>query len=300
MAILRVGADHLFQSLGDAVAAASPHDEIVVSGAVEAAACTQVRVPLTFTGAGPGAVILARGLLQGGKGLLCTHADTVIRNIEFRRARALTGNAAGIWHEGGNLSLDNCQFIENQNGLMAAGTLSDAIRVRRCSFVRNGAGCGHTHGIYASRLGSLDVEECSFEDTAVGHHVKSRAGVLRVERSHFAGGAGCTASYAIDVANGGVAFIGRNQFIKGRKAMSRAFISYCPEGRLHRDNSIEVSSNIFINHRRGPVAALVNRASSVAAILHGNAYERVAFGLLGRGRQQARLEAQRTIAMGVL
>lgn len=300
MAVIPVGAGHPFQSLRDAVAAARPHDELVVSGILEETACIQVCVPLTFTGTGPDSVVLVRGLLRDGKGLLCTHADTVVRNIEFRQARTLTGNAAGIWHEGGSLTLEDCRFIENQNGLMIAAAQSAAVRVRRCRFVRNGAGCGHTHGIYASRLGTLSIEECSFEDTAVGHHVKSRAGVLRVERSHFAGGAGCTASYAIDVANGGVAFIGSNQFIKGRNAMSRAFIAYCPEGRTHPENSIEVSSNIFINHRRGPVAALVNRTPSVAAILHGNAYERVAFALLGRGRQKMRQEAQRAIAAGVL
>lgn len=300
MAVIPVGAAHLFQSLRDAVAAARPYDEIAVSGPVEETGCIQVRVPLTFTGTGRDPSILVRGLLRGGKGLLCVHADTVVRNIEFRHARALTGNAAGIWHEGGNLTLEGCRFVENQNGVMIAGTPSDAVRVRRCSFVRNGAGCGHTHGIYASRLGTLGIEECSFEDTAVGHHVKSRARELRVERSRFAGGAACTASYAIDVANGGIAFIGRNQFIKGRNAMSRTFISYCAEGSVHPGNSVEVSSNIFINHRRGPTAALVNRSPSVKAVLLGNAYERVAFGFLGRGRQDARREAQRAIAVGVL
>ena len=300
MAVIPVGVGHPLQSLRDAVAAARPHDEIVVSGTLEEAACIQVRVPLTFTGVGPGSAVLVHGLLRDGKGLLCTHADIVVRNIEFRQARTLTGNAAGIWHEGGNLTVEDCRFIENQNGLMIAGTPSATVRVRRCRFVRNGAGCGHTHGIYGSCLKMLSIEECSFEDTAVGHHVKSRAGVLHVERSHFAGGARCTASYAIDVANGGVAFIGSNQFIKGRNAMSRAFIAYCPEGRTHPDNSIEVSSNIFINHRRGPVAALVNHTTSVPAILRGNAYERVAFALLGRGRHGMRQEAQQAIAVGVL
>lgn len=300
MTVILVGAGHPLQSLQDAVAAARPHDEIVVSGTLEEAACVQVCVPLTFTGTGPGSVILVRGLLRGGKGLLCTHADTVVRNIEFRQARTLTGNAAGIWHEGGSLTLEDCRFIENQNGLMIANTQSAAVCVRRCRFVRNGSGCGHTHGIYASGLGTLSIEECSFEDTAVGHHVKSRASMLRVERSYFVGGPGCTASYAIDVANGGVAFIGSNQFIKGRNAMSRAFIAYCSDGRTHPKNSIEVNSNIFINHRRGPVVAVVNRTTSVAALLRGNAYERVTFALLGRGRQKMRQEAQRAIEKGVL
>ena len=300
MALLPVGHAHRFRSLSDAVVAAEPHDEIVVHGVLEEADCTHVRVPLTFTGAGPDATILVRGLLQGGKGILCTFADTVVRNLEFRQARALSGNAAGIWHEQGNLTLESCRFVENQNGIMAGGAPFDVVQVRRCSFVRNGAGCGHTHGIYVSRLGTLSVEECSFEDTVVGHHVKSRASVLRVERSHFAGSARCTASYAIDIANGGLAAIRRNQFIKGRNAMNRAFICYGPEGLVHPDNAIEVSSNIFINHRRGPVVGLLNRAASVAAVLNGNAYERVAFGLLGRGRQSATQHAQSAIAVGLL
>ena len=300
MALLAVGRTHPFKAVRDAVAAARPYDEIVIDGIVEEADCIQIRIPLTLTGASPDAAILVRGLLHGGKGVLCTHADAMVRKLEFRNARALTGNAAGIWHENGNLTLEKCRFVENQNGVMAACAPHDNVSVSRCSFVRNGAGCGHTHGIYGSRLGTLRIEECHFEDTAVGHHVKSRARVLRVARRHFAGRTGCTASYAIDVANGGLVSIQRNQFIKGRNAMSRAFISYSSEGLTHADNGIEVESNIFINHRRGPVAAVVNRAASVAAVLHGNAYERVAFGLLGRGRQRRKQDAQEAIAVGVV
>ena len=254
--------------------------------------------PLSFVGLGRRPILTLLGHLQAGGGVLTTRSDVSIRNMEFRCARALTGNGAGLWHERGNLDVADCVFSKNQNGLFIAGDENSRARVTNCRFSGNGAGCGHTHGLYFSSGAQLEIDRCIFENTAVGHHVKSRAVRTRVEHSYFSGSPAETTSYAIDVANGGIAWLGHNLFVKGRAAMSRKFIGFATEAPLHRESQLRVVSNIFISHRRTPTVGVVNFAHAVPASLHGNAFEGVTFPLLGRGRSTAQQISSRAIALG--
>ncbi len=298
MAILSVGQQQVYTCLQRAVADAQPHDEIQIFGALDVARPIVTSVPLRVIGIGTRPIVTMRGFSPHGAGLLTTSAATHVSNIEFRQARALTGNGAGIWHLGGDLSVEDCVFARNQNGIMIVGEAEDTARISGCSFVANGAGCGHTHGIYANGRGRLEISHCSFEDTWVGHHVKSRAAGTSVTACYFGGSPRATTSYAIDVANGGVAEITRSQFVKGRGSMSRKFIAFSPEPRRHSEDRLLVAGNIFISHRRDPSIAVVNFAPGVPAVLRQNAYEGWILALLGRGRDTKRQRSSEAIMRG--
>ncbi len=107
-------------------------------------------------------------------------------------------------------------------------------------------------------------------------------------------------SYAVDIPNGGIAIINRNMMVKSRDSMSRKFVCYCSEGNAHSMNKLEVNSNIFINHRRGPSVAVANYSWHTRASLRGNAREGVIFTLAGRGYRSNTREAKTAIGEGVM
>ncbi|MGH7057820.1 MAG: hypothetical protein ACREFZ_08025, partial [Acetobacteraceae bacterium] len=278
-----------FTTLGAAVEAASAGDEIEIAGTIEASDSVFVRVPLTFIGVGPAPAVVARGLLRSGRGILVTESDVTIRNVEFRGARAVTWNGSGIWHDKGNLVLEDCLFIDNQNGVMVVGHESDALHVKGSRFVGNGGGCGHTHGLYITgNIRLAEFELCEFDATRAGHHLKSKARETLVEKCYFCGLPGSTTSCAIDLPAGGNAVISGSLFVKSRESMSARFISYCSEsGRLAKSD-LTVRNNIFISHRRLPSVAVRNYSRAVRAFLEGNAYEKkTIFASRGRGKDVA-------------
>jgi hypothetical protein len=285
------------ESLTVAVSRANPHDEIQIEGLIDLTDSLHIDIPLTFTGLGPNAVITVHRLMRSGKGCFCTNEDTVIKYLTFQGATALTGNGAGVWHERGSLMLENCRFIGNQNGVMVGGS-ADAIGIAGCEFISNGSGCGHTHGVYISAAKTVQVEQCRFHDTNVGHHLKSRAAATTVLRCYFGGSPQGTTSCAIDMANGGFALIAQNQFVKGGQSLSSKFISYCAEGNRLAHAKMSVISNIFISHRGILSVAVANYSYATSVNMVGNAYERVRFGLVGRGKQYGKLNAQVAIATG--
>lgn len=297
MSILNVNSSDCYLDLAHAVAAAHPYDELHIKGVVTASCHVEIKQPLQLIGVGETAMLNAHGLLPPQTGILTTCSDVVVRNIEFAGARSRSGNGAGVWHRGGNLSLEDCTFTGNQNGVLIADGSATAASFLRCRFKANGGGCGHTHGIYANKIRQLVVEWCSFEGTVTGHDVKSRAEKTRVENSYFSEPPTGTTSLAVDIPNGGSTIIRRNFMVKSRDSMSRKFISFGSEGRVYHQNSLTVSSNTFINYRRGITVAVANY-SSIRAIATGNAFEGVTFALIGRGRNQKKRNAAEAIAAG--
>ena len=299
MAILSVSGSDAQDSLAAAVNAANSYDEIHIAGTLEVADSIVIDKPLRFVGVGGLPSIVALGLLRGAKGIFATRCDVLVHNIEFRGASALTGNGAGVWQEAGDLALTECVFTNNQNGVMAASGPANSVQVTGCRFIANGSGCGHTHGLYVgSPMASAVVTDSTFERTAVGHHVKSRARATVVDHCYFGANPDSATSCEIDIANGGEASVRRNLLVKGRNAMSRKFISFCAERPLRPGSRIEVTGNIFINHRRNLTAAVVNHSLSASAMLRDNAFEGVAIALVGRGREIGRRQSKVAIAEG--
>jgi hypothetical protein len=185
------------------------------------------------------------------KGIFITSGnDITIRNITFTGARAPNHNGAGIRVEGANLTVENSRFLGNENGILTAPNAASAIIIKNSTFRGNGnciAACAH--GIYAGHIALLRVENSIFEEQHVGHHIKSRAVRTEIVNNRVQDGAAGSASYLVDLPNGGAALISGNIFEKGPYSSNkRTVIAIGAESETNPVGDILVKDNSLTNN----------------------------------------------------
>ncbi len=179
-ATLDVGPDKQFKQPSEAIAAAKSGDTVRIAPG-QYYDCAVVRQDnLTIEGAAPGAVLTDTTCM--GKGLLITNGSNItIRNLTLQRARVPDRNGAGIRAQGGNLTIENVRFLNNENGILANDSPNATIRISGSEFIHNGScegGCAH--GVYISKIHLLHVERSRFFETQIAHNIKSRALITEV------------------------------------------------------------------------------------------------------------------------
>jgi len=227
---------------------------------------------LVIEGAGPD-VILA-GKVCDQKGIFITRGSGItIRNIIFMSAAAPEHNGAGIRVEGDNLTVEDSRFIGNENGILAGGSDASAIVIRNSFFRGNGnciAACAH--GIYIGHIALLRVENCTFEQQHVGHHIKSRAVRTEIVDNSVQDGPNGSASYLVDMPNGGSALLSGNLFEKGpRSSNKRTAIAIGAEGETNPAGDIVVEDNRFSNDT-GVATAFVRNYTARPLTLQRNQF----------------------------
>ena len=150
--------------------------------------------------------------------------------MTLTRARVPDNNGAGIRAEGRDLTLEHMRFINNQNGILS-GAQGGTITIRDSLFDHNGV-CRNAcaHGIYDGNLDLLSVARSTFTNTMEGHHIKSRALRTEVSDCSIQDGPEGTASYEIEIPNGGSLVARNNTIEKGPKAQNHATIVIGAEG----------------------------------------------------------------------
>jgi hypothetical protein len=191
--------------------------------------------------------------IGNGKAILVLNATITINSIEFTGASVADNNGAGLRVQAGNLTVNNSTFTNNQEGILGAASQGITIAVSNSSFTYNGACDGFSHGLYDSGSAGLTLTGNTFANTCVGNDVQSRAAMTTVTGNAFDEcDPASSASYELNIANGGVGDVAGNSFCKGPNAENPAFISYDPGGYLYPDNSLTVSGNTFV----GPATLL--------------------------------------------
>lgn len=140
---INVGPGRIHKTLA-AAAAAKAGDRILLDAGTYTDNAATIAVPLTIEGQGSGATWPMSALLPDHKGNLITQAGTMVRNLTFDSALASAddgNNGAGIRAEGGNLTADNCTFLNNQDGIPGA-----VVTVSNSIFNGSGADDGCSHG----------------------------------------------------------------------------------------------------------------------------------------------------------
>ena len=226
---------------------------------------------LLVEGVGEADKVVISDVSCDGKALfITTGADITIRNLTLTRARVADTNGAGIRGEGQMLLVEGVRFINNQNGILT-GLAGSTVIVRDSLFERNGtceAAC--SHGIYVGRSKLLRVERSRFSDTRQGHHIKSRAERTEVIGNTIIDGSEGTASYLIDVPNGGSIVIRDNTMEKGPMAENRSTaISIGAEGVTQPTREILIENNTFRNAGSYDTMFVSNFTATEAA-LRGN------------------------------
>jgi len=264
MAILRVGVGQTFSTLASAVTAAQNGDTILLAPGTYTNDFATVAKSITIKGDGGMARLVATVPPPNGKAILVTRGDITIENIEFSGARVADRNGAGIRFEGGNLTVVNSAFRNNENGILAGSWANSSITVRNSEFERNGAGDGRSHGLYVGKITNLTVENSYFHDTQVGHHIKSRALATTVSNTRLQDETG-SASYSVDVPNGGVVRLVDNVFEQGAGSRNPAIVHFGGEGAAYAGSSLTMIGNTATNTLVSPSARLLLNQTTVTA-----------------------------------
>ena len=244
---LEVGPGKQFAQPSQAAAAAQDGDHVVIAPGQYFDCAVWTQNNLTIEGVSAQDTVITDKTCQGKALFVIPGSNVTVRNLTLTRARVPDGNGAGIRAEGRNLLVERVRFIDNQNGILAAEQPEGEIIVRDSEFVRNGT-CEQAcaHGIYVNRLALLRVERSTFRETRQGHHVKSRAARTEVLGCDIGDGPTGTASYLVDVPNGGAVVIQNNRLEKGPKSENHsAAISIGAEGVNRPTPEIRVEGNKF-------------------------------------------------------
>ena len=236
---------------------------------------------ITIEGMGGMVKMVATVAPTNKKGILVVDNDVTIKNLSFSGSAisaSLGGNAAGIRYEGGQMVLSNVSFFGNQNGVMGnpviAG-LTNTVTIDHSLFSGNGSGTGYTHNLYIGAVDKLTATNSIFEKAKIGHEFKSRARVNNIENNIFRNTATGTASYNIDLPNGGVALIKNNLIQKGPLAQQGNMIHFGGEGVPYAGSSLTVIGNSFVNNRTSSTVGVLNQ-TPISVSITGNNFSGIA------------------------
>ena len=264
---LKVGPGQTYAKPSEAAAAATDGDQVLIAPGqyFDCAVWRQNR--LVVEGASEDGTVITDKTCQGKALFVISGSDVTIRNLTLARARVPDGNGAGIRSEGRNLTVDHVHFDNNQDGILTSPQPDGTLLVRNSNFTRNGtceASC--SHGIYAGEIALLRVENSTFRETHVGHHIKSRAMRTEVVGCDIADGTAGTASYTIDVPNGGSLLVQDTKMEKGANAQNHAGISIGEEGVDRPTPEITIAGNSFRNDGDYQATFVVNVTATPATL----------------------------------
>ena len=272
MSILTVGSGEQFATLNAAVAASQDGDTIQVQAGTYTNDFATINTKITIEGVGGMVHLLATQSPPDGKAILTTNTNVTLDNIELSGAQVSDGNGAGIRYQGGNLTLNNCYVHDNQEGLLSDSTGgTGSITIENSEFANNGSGTGSTHNIYVGDIASLTINDSYIHGAVVGHEVKSRAQQTTITNSRIEDGPTGTASYSIDLPNGGNALIQGNTIEQGPASQNPAIITYGEEGGVYANSSLTVTGNTILNDLSSPSASAVWNAATAPVSVTGNA-----------------------------
>ncbi len=262
--VLTVGAGMEFATLGDACKAAVAGDTIAVQAGTYTNDFATVSCAVRIVSVGGLVNEVATVPPPNDKGLLTVDASLSIQGFTFTGGSdgSPDGNVAGIRLENGNLNVSYCYFHDMQEGLLTDADSVASVTIDHSEFARNGTGDGYTHNLYVGAIASLTITNSTFTGANVGHEIKSRAAVTTITNNVIADGATGTASYDIDLPNGGVATIANNIIEKGPLASNWYVIHYSGETQFtYAKNALTVTGNTILNDLGGNGLAVLNQAA---------------------------------------
>ncbi len=284
--VLTVGPGKEYQTIAAAVQAAANGDLILVQPGTYTDDFADITRSVTIAGAGGLVTIDAAEAPPNEKGIFVIDASVQIDNVVFEGAAIPVsegGNGAGIRYQGGAMVLHNDAFIGNQNGILAAAVDNlpvNTITITGCTFDNNGNStgpdAGFTHNCYISTgVTTLTATHDVFERANVGHELKSRAQTNIITNNIFYDGPTGTASYSIDLPDGGRDTVSGNIIEKGPEAENDAIIPYA-------GSTLSITGNTIINDLGANAVLLLNQTTIAASIMH-NTLDKFAGATIGQG-----------------
>ena len=259
--VLRVGPERELRSLAAASMQARNGDTIEVdAGEYRADVAVWTQEQLTIRAVGGRARMVAAGANAEGKAIWVMRSGSMlVENIDFSGARVRDRNGAGIRFEKGRLTVRNCTFLDNENGILTSNEPSAELVVENSEFGNNGAGDGQSHNLYVGGIAKLTVQASYFHHAKIGHLLKTRAAENHILYNRLTDENGGTASYELEFPAGGVAIVVGNLIQQSARSENSTIISYGAEGYKWPQNRLVLAYNTIINERTAGVKFLYVR-----------------------------------------
>lgn len=280
-ALITVGPTGQYASVGAAITASHSGDTINVAAGTYTNdyALIDKQINLVAVG-GRVNMVNTAAAIPNGKGIFIintnlTSAPVSITGFNFSGARVADGNGAGIRMQGGQLTLTNDWFHDNQMGLLNGGNRG-SLTIRNSEFGPMGtAGGGQlAHDLYVGQIANLSIDRSYFHDAKQGHEIKSRALNTTITNSRIFDNNG-TASYNIDLPNGGNATLQNNVIQQGPNSPNAAMISYGygPSGLpMNPGLSFILDHNMFVNDKATTGAHGIQNNTTTPARFANNSF----------------------------
>jgi len=277
--VLEVGPGRALQAPSEAARIVQPGDTVLID-AGEYRDCAVWRTD-GLRLAGRGGLAQLRDVSCAGKGIwVIAGRDVTVEEIGFSGARVPDRNGAGIrMSPGASVTVRRSVFRDNEVGILTDHHPNSTLTVEDSTFEANGP----SHAIYANYIARLSVRNSTFLRHRVKHHVKSRARESEVIGCRIDDGIDGTASYLIDIPNGGTVLIADNELIKGVHSQNRrTAIAIGLEGEKLPSRGVVVRNNHF-RSKLEATTAFVRNETRVPAELAGNRLEGPVRPLVGPG-----------------
>ena len=158
MAVLTVNPGESIQA---AVDVANPGDTVDVTAGTYPDEFVTIRKSLTLQAVGKVELVAKTSPLDGkamiteGPAVGQPAISVTINGFEISGVSVSDNNGAAIRYEGGNLSLSNDYFHDNQEGLLGDADPNGTITIDHSEFSLNGDGSGFTHNLYIGAIAQL-------------------------------------------------------------------------------------------------------------------------------------------------
>ncbi len=252
---------------------------------------------LTIRGVGGKVQLLAAGRSAQSKAIWVLRGNNYhIENISFSGARVPDRNGAGIRLEGAGLVIDNCDFHDNQMGILAGTNQASDVVIRNSRFIHNVVEGTQSlgHNIYVGQVNSLTVTDSLVEGAVRGHNVKSRARVTILIGNKIIDGDRGASSYLVDLSDGGIGILRDNYLEQGPRAENYTLVSYGAENLVHKENRLLVVNNEFVN--QAPNGTFIRNYTDAPAEITGNRFEGSGTILSGPGVVTAPVDGSSPVA----
>lgn len=246
-----VGPSHLIKNLAAAAAAASDGDTFEVeAGDYYGDVAVWNKNNITVRAVNGRVRIIANGFSTEGKGIWVVRGKNMtVEGLDFSGARVPDLNGAGIRLENGQLTVIDCGFFNNQNGILTSNQAQVELNIINSEFGYNGHGDGQSHNLYVGEIKYLMVMGSYFHHANVGHLLKSRAAINHILYNRLTDEAGGRASYELEFASGGVAYVVGNIIQQGAQTENPHLISFGIEGLRGPKNELYLINNTLVDDR---------------------------------------------------
>lgn len=262
--LIRVGPNQDYKTIAAAAAAVGDGDILEVeAGDYRGDVAVWIKNNITVRSIGGRVRLIANGMAAEEKGIWVVRGmNMTVDGLDFSGASVADMNGAGIRLENGSLTVLNCTFSNNQNGILTSNDSTIELDIQNSEFGNNGEGDGLSHNLYVGAIAKLSISGSYLHHAKVGHLLKSRAAINNIRYNRLTDELGGRASYELEFPNGGVAYVVGNIVQQGSATENPHIISYGAEGYRWVKNELYLVNNTLVDNR--PAGGVFLRVSTGA------------------------------------